>query len=103
MHAGAAQVVLGDRPSQVTARRMGDAVLRGSAPLFVAACAASAAADYAAATGAVPGAPCSSRARRAEGSESLCTKILTRVPPCLHMTETLWPLIDVSLSRVRIT
>lgn len=51
---GAAQVVLGDRPSQITARRMGAAVLSSTAPTFLAACALSAAADYAAATGMLP-------------------------------------------------
>lgn len=51
-------MVLGDRPSQVTARRMGDAVLRGAAPPFLAACAASAAADYAAASASLPGGDC---------------------------------------------
>lgn len=48
-------MVLGDRPSGVTARRMGAAVLTSTAPAFLGACALSAAADYAAATGMLPG------------------------------------------------
>ena len=61
--AGAALLLLGDRPSGVTARRMGDSIFGSIAPLFGAACAASLAADVAAATGALPGGlapgPCS--------------------------------------------
>jgi hypothetical protein len=53
--AGAALLLLGDRPSGVTARRMGDSIFGSVAPLFGAACAASLAANVAAATGAIPG------------------------------------------------
>jgi hypothetical protein len=53
--AGSALLLLGDRPSAVTARRMGDSIFRGAAPLFGGACAASLAADVAAATGSLPG------------------------------------------------
>lgn len=51
---GAAQVVLGDRPSAITARRMGAAVLKSTAPVFLGACGLSAAADYSAAAGMLP-------------------------------------------------
>lgn len=51
---GSAQVVLGDRPSAITARRMGAAVLKSTAPVFLGACVLSAAADYSAATGMLP-------------------------------------------------
>lgn len=51
---GASLLLLGDRPSLHTARRMGNAIARRVAPLFGGACAISLAADIAAAKAAVP-------------------------------------------------